>query len=418
MLASGDVQVKSGSRAKDIKINAALSWTSSNQLTLDSYRSIAFDKPVVVAGSGTVAITTNDGGSDGDFSFNGKGHIEFWDLSSEPIVNGQRYALAGNLAKLVKLARHSPFIALANTINASRQSFTTSPIGSINGTIEGFGNAISNFHLVDTTPSDVCVGMVGCTDPGSSPIFRDIEMKAANVTGTQTGQQVGALAGANYGLMIGCSVSGEVTATGQRGNAGGLAGSTSNAAMTRRSFSTASVSATGPQGAAGGLVGEDTGAIQESFATGTVTAGDGAAAGGLVGILSEGAISDSYATGAVSGGASSVTGGFAGSSMTGVHIASSYSLGNVSGGSGATIGGFVGEDTTNAGLSGVYWDLDTSGISDTSRGAGNIANDPGITGLTTAQLLSGLPGGFSSSVWAEKATVNGGYPYLIDQPGK
>jgi hypothetical protein len=45
-----------------------------------------------------------------------------------------------------------------------------------------------------------------------------------------------------------------------------------------------------------------------------------------------------------------------------------------------------------------------------------VQNDPGITGLTTAQFTSGLPAGFDKSIWREKANVNNGYPYLIDLP--
>jgi hypothetical protein len=59
-----------------------------------------------------------------------------------------------------------------------------------------------------------------------------------------------------------------------------------------------------------------------------------------------------------------------------------------------------------------------SGISDPSHGAGNVQNDPGITGLTDTQLKSGLPAGFDKKVWAQKANVNSGYPYLVDpSPG-
>ena len=39
-----------------------------------------------------------------------------------------------------------------------------------------------------------------------------------------------------------------------------------------------------------------------------------------------------------------------------------------------------------------------------------LANNPGITGLTTAQLQSGLPAGFNPSIWAESASINGGLP--------
>ena len=42
----------------------------------------------------------------------------------------------------------------------------------------------------------------------------------------------------------------------------------------------------------------------------------------------------------------------------------------------------------------------------------NVANDPGIAGLSDAQLKSGLPKGFDAKTWKESAGVNGGYPYL------
>jgi hypothetical protein len=413
MLTAGDVRVESGGGAKDIEVNAALSWTSANRLTLDSYRSITFSKPVVVAGNGTMTITTNDGGSGGDFGFRRKGHIEFWNLSSDPVVNGHEYALVGNMITLAKLARLSPFVALAKTIKASRQSYTSPPIKSVKGTVEGFGNTISNFTLVDATPSDVCVGLIGCDDQDGSPVVRDIRMRSVNVTGTQTGQQVGALTGANFGSMIGCSVSGQVSATGQHANVGGLAGNTLSGSSISRSYSTASVAATSSNSSAGGLAGEVGGTVGESFATGTATVGSNSTAGGLVGVQGQGTISNSYAMDAVSGGSNSVVGGFIGSNTAGLHITASYSSGAVNGEAGSTIGGFIGADFTSAGLSDVYWDLDSSGISDPSMGAGNVANDPGVMGLTTTQLKSGLPSGFSLSVWAEKGAVNGGYPYLV-----
>ena len=80
-------------------------------------------------------------------------------------------------------------------------------------------------------------------------------------------------------------------------------------------------------------------------------------------------------------------------------------------------GGSVGAIGPNSNpVTDVYWDLDTSGISDPSQGAGNSANYPGITGLTTAQFQSGLPSGFDPSVWAQSPSINNGYPYLIANP--
>jgi hypothetical protein len=41
---------------------------------------------------------------------------------------------------------------------------------------------------------------------------------------------------------------------------------------------------------------------------------------------------------------------------------------------------------------------------------------PGITGLTNKKFQSGLPMGFEPKVWAEKATINGGLPFLLANP--
>jgi hypothetical protein len=59
--------------------------------------------------------------------------------------------------------------------------------------------------------------------------------------------------------------------------------------------------------------------------------------------------------------------------------------------------------------------MTTSGIGD-AQGAGNIAHDPGIKGLTTTQLQAGLPHGFDHSIWAQDAKINDGFPYLRGNP--
>jgi hypothetical protein len=74
------------------------------------------------------------------------------------------------------------------------------------------------------------------------------------------------------------------------------------------------------------------------------------------------------------------------------------------------------DDTSFRAFSDTYWDTTTSGITDPSKGAGNKKNDKGIEGLTTAQLRSGLPDGFSGTVWGEKSSINGGLPYLLAKP--
>jgi hypothetical protein len=132
----------------------------------------------------------------------------------------------------------------------------------------------------------------------------------------------------------------------------------------------------------GGLVGFNEGAISNSYANGGATGGQGA--GGLVG-GNDGDISDTYSTGAVTG---------------------PY-----------WVGGLIGADEAEAGdLTDTYWDMDTSGVDDPSKGAGTPSNDPGITGVTTEQLRSGLPSGFDPSIWGESADINNGLPYLLANP--
>jgi hypothetical protein len=171
---------------------------------------------------------------------------------------------------------------------------------------------------------------------------------------------------------------------------------------------------------AGGLVGGTSfGSIQQPYATGAVSAGYNAHDGGLVGELTDASVDSSYSSGPVQAGTTSEAGGLVGyrsfGQGYGAPITASYSMGAVSG---DIAGGLIGYDQlSSAGsLSFDYWDLDTSGISDPSRGAGNVANDPGITGLSDAQLKSGLPSGFDPSIWAENPSINGGLPYLLANP--
>jgi hypothetical protein len=94
---------------------------------------------------------------------------------------------------------------------------------------------------------------------------------------------------------------------------------------------------------------------------------------------------------------------------------SSYAVGPVT--NIGRFGGVVGEDDGKSpDMNSVYWDLDTSGISDPSKGAGNRTNDPGTTGLTDAQLKSGLPDGFAPAIWGQNPNINNGYPYLLANP--
>jgi hypothetical protein len=162
----------------------------------------------------------------------------------------------------------------------------------------------------------------------------------------------------------------------------------------------------------GGLAGISGGGgqVTQSFATGHVSGGSGAYVGGLVGY--GGNVDNSYATGSAQCTGSCFAGGLIGGSFRGLGIGLSYSTASVGGGQ---IGGFVG-DTRKKALFDTYWDLDTSGVSDPSQGAGNIANAAGVTGLSNTELKSALPAGFDPAIWAQKRKINKSYPYLIANP--
>ena len=151
----------------------------------------------------------------------------------------------------------------------------------------------------------------------------------------------------------------------------------------------------GDENEIGGLVGRNNGSVENSFALTSVANGKEdqlASAGGLVGLNDpNGRVLASYAAG---------------------EITNQSKIDN------NNIGGLIGSDDAMAGaITDTYWDLDR-GISDRSQGAGNIPNDPGITGLTEAQLKSGLPAGFDPTIWGSDSDINNGYPYLLDNPPK
>jgi hypothetical protein len=139
-------------------------------------------------------------------------------------------------------------------------------------------------------------------------------------------------------------------------------------------------------------------------------------AGGLVGVNN--GFVEGYATGSVTSMAPANLGGLVGLGVYGASnsIGGSYSTGAVSGASGSSIGGAIGFDQPSDNISDVYWDTSTSGVTNSSQGAGNIANESGITGLTTTQLQSGLPAGFNPRFWGERPSINGGLPYLLAIP--
>jgi hypothetical protein len=455
----------------DIVFAAEMSWASSSSLTVNAARSIIFEKPVTAEGLAAVTLVSNYNTrrNRGDVYFTDPGRLSFWDVNSKVTVDGVSYTLENSLPALAAAVAAQPgSYALSANYDASADGpYAGSPIpGAFGGKLEGLGHKITNLSIAIPSRYKSKHPYVGLFELlRRHAVLRDIgvvdvQITAASPDPDAAALSVGALAGGMEGgsLVRNSSATGTIHVAGQDG-AGGLVG---DGDIIENSYAAVAVTADG--GVAGGLVGDLGGRIAGSHATGSVT---GLGAGGLVG-FGDGEITDCYATGTVSGGASTVDGGLVGQSDS-ITIDASFATGDVHG-SGATLGGLlgagfarvtnsyargalvdatpafagglmgnsgqplasvyatgavppgassggvVGADTSGQATIAAYWNLDTSGISNPSQGAGNIPNDPGFTGLTTAQLQSGLPAGFDPKVWRQSPGINDGFPYLLANP--
>jgi hypothetical protein len=447
-LASGNATVTttgSGVEADDIHLSSALAWASSSTLSLEAHRSIAINAAVSITGESGLTL---DSDKKGTISFGKKGNVTFANRSSQLTINGGAYTLVGDIKTLAGDIASNPSgdFALANGYDASADgTYNGSPIGTVfAGTFEGLGNVISNLSIDGGTQVEDGTYEGLFVEIAASGTARDLGLSKVMMSASQTNFAAGALVGENLGAIISSYANGAIVAHERRNKgpeAGGLAGDNSGVIANSHS----GVSVTAKIGGVGGLVGSNEGTISGSFATGPVSgqiAGGLAAysfsgavtdsyatgnvdatpiktfftvGGGLVGELFGGTLSNSYATGGVTSSDNSWIGGLVGRNES--IISSSYSTGVVTGGIGSSVGGLIGFDQSQPGsITDAFWDTDTSGITDPSKGAGNIANDPGISGLTTAQFQSGLPEGFDPSVWAEKSNLNGGLPYLLANP--
>jgi len=475
MLASSDVTVKSSASAPSLGVLDPLTWASTHRLTLDAYQSIHVRAPMVVEGTAGLTLTTNDGGTGGDYIFEDGGYADFWDLASSLVINGQSFTLVSDVKTLASaIALHpSRNYALSGRYNASADGvYHAAPVATaFNGTLEGLGHAIANLSISLSKDQSygglfAHVGKKGTVRDlglahilvaagggllGSLAAINDgtlINDTATGDVGTSQGGTVGGLVGQDSGKIIASSSStgagastdcyvgglvGEVLpggviegshatrgAGGQtRCHAGGLAGI--NGGKIQNSYATGDVyggNTTDQVAWAGGLVGLNYGSIAGSFATGDASATccvsefSGAVVGGLVGLNQGGTIRNSYATGSAISSDQSEVGGLVGENDGTVSL--TYATGEAVNGKPAYAGGLVGYDGPYTTLS--YWNLNTSRISDPGQGAGTPRNDPGITGLTDAQLKSALPAGFNPQVWGQDPNINRGWPYLLANP--
>jgi hypothetical protein len=376
LLATGDLSISTtgnGIEAGDVLVTANVKWPGGATLAFVAHNSVSVRAAITVRSGGGLSIATNNVGT-GDLSFGAKGTINLNNVSSKFTLNGQAYALAGDIGALASLTAAKPdgHFALANDFSLTT-AYSAAPLSTdFKGTLEGLGHVIDNLEITST---DSYMGLFAVISHRA--VVRDLKLSGVNIySSNPDNSYAGALAGMSQGTIE------HVQAEGMIGSNFWVRG--------------------------GGIVGLSYGSIRQSFTNMYVWAGVNSELGGIAG-NAHGPVTDCYALGKVNGGDNAFIGGLIGYSLA--NVRTSYATGLVEGGHDAVVGGFEGAQPAKR-VSRSYWDITTSGTQK-SGGEGDI---PGVTGLTTEQLRSGLPKGLDPAIWAEDQEVNGGLPYLIANP--
>ncbi len=404
LLASGDVTVESSDDLNTpggIDIVAAVRWSSNTRLTLSARHNIFVKAPVTVAGRGALTIAYGTYNPDSDLLFQKSGKIRFSHLESQLVINDQTYVLVNSVSSLSAAVAANPsgYFALADDYDAAGDgTYRNAPVYELDGVLNGLGNSILNLMLFINGNWSAVSPVVK-----NHGVIRDLSFGNVAIEGPNKRSSVAGLVQQNFGTVSHCYVSGviEGVAVSIGGlidyNEGTVFASSVSARVNGRVY-------------AGGLVAVQggSGKVIQSYVTGDALAKN--FAGGLV-AYNYGQVVDSYSTGQVGKSSINGAGGLVGE-VHGGSISTSYSTGLVRG---TKAGGLIGVDATSNNTA-AYWDLDTSGVNDPHQGAGNVSDDKGLTGLTDAQLKSGLPDGFDPKIWASDPNINNGYPYLLANP--
>jgi filamentous hemagglutinin family protein len=416
----------------DIIVNAPISWSSGNTLTLSAYNNISLNDSLTSTGGGAIKLRAdNTGRGTGTVTFGGhyegeneifvpaqvstSGHVSIfynpgsYDGENKSTVSGGNpysqymtgggsltaYMLVNNVTDLQNVQTNlNGVYALGRDINAGGtatwndgQGFK--PIGQpgngFTGIFNGTGHAIDGLTIAPTDPNVTNIGLFGANYGTIKNLHLTNAAITANPNSTATTQYVGTLVGQNFGLIKHVSATGTI-------DGGNLAGV-----------------------AAGGLVGQNgvkviqnlgldhpnnnlgptaiPGVIKHSSANVAVTIGSGSFcdgpcnapgwnyAGGLVGI-NAGVISHSSASGNVTSGSQSFAGGlvgenanFSGATFTPL-IKGSFATGDVtSSGVNISLGGLVGAN----GTLGMNGPSPNNGVIQNSYATGNVSSTTNVS---------------------------------------
>ncbi len=257
------------------------------------------------------------------------------------------------------------------------------------GAFDGMGHVIRNLTIARTITDDLGLfGAVGACGEVRNLGLEDVRISAAY------SERVGALAGTNLGTIRHCYATGSASgfgfvgglvgrasgtlidshasvhvSVGTRGYlVGGLAGTNSGTIV--RCYATGEVSGGVNSWSLGGLVGSNSGQIITCCASGAVFGESSAKeVGGLVGDNYKGVVSDSYACAGISAGArSGIIGGFVGAN-SGV-ILHCYAVGAIHADDTCTPVGGLAAQTTGGEIHECFWDVETTGLSESIGGRG------------------------------------------------
>jgi filamentous hemagglutinin family protein len=425
----------------DININAPISWSSANILSLLAYHNVNFNSVVTASGAGKVVIS---GGM--NFGYQGskfKGALQFTGTPNSGqalTINNVSQTLIYTMAQLDAVDAVDDTViastpvtqygaglagnyALARPLDAAGITYLHPLIGTsttnFTGHLYGLGNSIANL-TINTVSSDPTnsAGLFGSLyQINESGYISDLILTHASITGADN---VGVLAGkASYGDIRNVGVLSSVI-TGKGDNVGGVVGYGNHTALSNVNFSGSVTgvnyvggvvgylnSSTIDSSNASGLVNgaTDVGGLAGYTYGGTVSNNTGFAnargsenIGGLIGYADSSAISDSAATGtvtAVYSGSIANSGNSAGGLIGyggAANLTRNYASGAVTGST--NVGGLIGTYSATY-THAINYNYATGAVTGTT----NVGGLVGITtgGTYTNLYASGLVTGSSNA---------------------
>jgi hypothetical protein len=409
-LATGNLELSTGTPGGDIDVRAPVSWSSKKTLTLDANHSIVFDKPIKVTGKGGLILAPNGGANGGVLQFSVGKSVSFASADSKLTIGGLTFKLKGSLAELGNAvqANQNGNYALMNDIDASKNgTYAQAPVGTVNGAFNGLGHVVSNLTISDSQQFDAAALFA---QVGASGSVANLFVLNANITAMDS-SSAGVVVGGSSGAISLVTATGTINA-GPTTSSGGIVGQNNGGTV----FGAYAKVVVNGGRYVGGLVGLNlSGSISQSAAGGPVTANDNGFGGGLVG-GNFASVADCVARGNVTVGANAYGGGLVGDNYTsnaqsGI-ILTSYSTGTVTGTSTSIIGLSAGFNNADPPLvRAIIYDTTSGSLKTMAKptGLAGPTDDPPVGsgdkgsfyGRSRREINSGVPHGYVKKTWEE-----------------